>query len=796
MTTHSGHSAGGLPPARGPLSGVVVIDLSDSSAVFGTRILADLGCDVIRVEPPGGDGLRRLAPFAGDPASPDASLLHFYHNAGKRSVTLDRATEAGRTAFWELLAGADVIVETERLDPRAVARCNPSAVQVTVSPFGLEGPRRDWRATDIVAAAAGGLAFVCGETDHPPAQPGADQASKLAGMAAAVAAVIAVTGRDRTSGRPGVHIDVSMQDVVAGTVLQTANPSYWAWRHEVPARPGLGRVYQCGDGNWVTLAVRPSRREAFLRWAERIGAVDADGIAVLTGQSPASPEADAVLREVVGAVSREQIMAAIIDLDLMGLPVSTLDDLGEWEAAGAVAPFEHVRHPGLARTLRFPPSPVGDLAVRDRGPAPAPGEHNRHVLPPARRPDSPPAPGLGRLELSTALAGIRVVDFCWMIAGPLGTRFLSDFGAEVIRVEAGPRAYPDTFPPGLSDPSVGAFHNNLNTGKRSVAIDPRTQRGRELLLDLIAQADVVTNNYRPPAFENLGFTDELLRERNPRLINLHIPGTGRTGPWSRIGTFGTMIAAAAGLNWLTGFPGGAPRGLGTAYSDFTTPYLVPLMILPALRERERTGVGRTLELNQLTATIALLGVEWLQNETGRPPGRRANLDPNYCPHGIYRAEGSDEWIALTATDDGQFRSLCEVIGHPELAASMPSVQDRMSGRHAIDAAIEEWTAAHGKWDAAEILQANGIPAAPVENLRDAMETDPGLSQRHYFTVEQPSHPGISIPVQNTPIQAAGELRYVRRAPAYGADNAYVLEEILGLTPAEVEKLRQDGIVGP
>ena len=572
-----------------------VIDLTDQLAVFGTRILADLGCDVIRVEPEGGDDLRRLAPFAGGAPSPDGSLWHIYHNAGKRSVTLNRATAAGRAAFWDLVSGADVIVETERLDPFHVVRSNPSAVHVTVSPFGLQGPRRDWKATDIIAAAAGGLAFVCGDVDRPPAQPGADQAGKLAGLAAAAAAMIALTGRDRTSGRPGVHIDLSVQDVVAGSVLQTSNPSYWAWRHEVPARPGLGRVYECADGKWVTLAVRPNRRERFARWAQETGVVDEEGIAHLTGQAPASPEAEAVLRAIVGAVCRKQVMDAITELDLMGLPVNTLDDLGQWETAGAVAPFGRLWHSGLATTIRFPPSPVGDLAAGGPRPAPALGEHNAQTLPPARaRSSAPPAAGTGRLQLPAALAGIRVVDFCWMIAGPLGTRFLSDFGAEVIRVEAGPRAYPDVFPPGASDPSTGAFHNNLNTGKRSVTIDPRTPRGRELLLDLIATADVVTNNYRPPAFDRLGFNDELLLQRNPRLINLHIPGTGRTGPWSQIGTFGTMIAGAAGLNWLTGFPGGSPRGLGVAYSDFTTPYLVPLMILAALRERDRTGAGRTL----------------------------------------------------------------------------------------------------------------------------------------------------------------------------------------------------------
>ena len=784
----------GSPP--GPLAGVRVLDLAGQSAVFGSRLLADLGCDVVRVEPPGGDGLRRLAPFLDGSPGVERSLWHLYHNAGKRSVVLDRATPAGRAAFWSLAAAADVIVETERLEPSEVAARNPSAIHVTVSPFGLDGPRAQWQATDLTSVAAGGLVFVCGDPAGPPVQPGADQAHKLAGLAAAAAAAIALAGRERSSGRPGVHIDLSVQDAVAISVLQTSNPSHWAWHGRVPRRPGLGQVYQCADGRWVCLAVRPNRREQFARWAGQVGAGSADRLRALLdpGLDPAS--AGPIVAEVVSSVSRPDLMAAVRELDLMGLPVNSLDDLRDCEHLGAIAEFADVPHETLGSTLRFPRSPAGQLADGAIVRAPTLGEDTAEVLatvPPAAARREPA--GQGRLDLSTALAGIRVLDFCWMIAGPLGTRLLSDFGAEVIRVEAGPRAYPDVFPPGTDDPSLGAFHNTLNTQKRSVTIDPRTPRGRELLLDLVAMSDVVTNNYRPPAFENLGFTDELLRQRNPRLINLHIPGTGRAGPWSRIGTFGTMIAAAAGLNYLTGFPGTPPRGLGVAYSDFSTPFLVPLMVVAALRERERTGAGMVLELNQLAATISLLGVEWLElDSSGVAPPMRANRDPNHCPHGIYPALGEDEWVAVAVADDEQFRSLGQVIGRSDLAARLPTLQARKAAEDELDAIVSQWTSAQDKWQAAAALQARGVPSAPVENLRDAMEADPRLSVRHYVTAEQPSHPGIRVPIQNTPIQVAACARTVGRAPMYGEDNDYVLTDLLGLPPAEVRALREAGVV--
>ena len=774
--------------------GIKVLDLADQSAVFGTRLLADVGCEVIRAEPPGGDSLRGLAPFLGGVPGVERSLWHLYFNAGKRSVVLDRATAPGQDAFWSLVAAADVIVETERLDHTAVLAANPSAIQVTVTPFGLDGPRANWRGTDLTAAAAGGMAFVCGDPAGPPTRPGADQAHKLAGLAVAAAAAIALAGRDRAKDRPGVHIDLSVQEVVALSMLQTANPALWAWKGQVPGRPGLGDVYQCADGRWVTLTVRPGRLALFAGWARRAGAATTDEADVLTSDAPAPATLGPVLRSIVGRVRRPQMMAAIRELDLMGLPVNSLPDLRTCEHLDAIGAFTDVSCETVGATLRFPRSPAGQLAGSGPRRAPALGEHDAEIPAPARSP-GPGGATRAALDLSTALAGIRVVDFCWMIAGPLGTRMLADFGAEVIRVEAGPRAYPDTFPPGTGDPSLGAFHNTLNTGKRSVTIDPRTDDGRELLLRLVATADVVTNNYRPPAFETLGFTDTVLRERNPRLINLHIPGTGRHGPWSRIGTFGTMIAAAAALNYLTGAPGTRPRGLGTAYSDFTTPFLVPLVVLAALRQRDQTGRGMELELNQLAATLALLGVDWLELESsGVAPGRPGNGDRNFAPHGIYPARGDDEWVAVAVTTDEEFRSLCDVTGHPGLVARLPAHRDRARACDELDAVISGWTASRDKWQASAELQARGIPAAPVQNLRDAMETDQRLSARHYVTIEQPSHGGVKIPIQNTPIQVAGQRRTVRRAPAYGEDNDYVLRDILGLAGAEVLALQQAGVV--
>lgn len=778
-----------------PLDGVRLLDLTDASAAFGTRLLADLGADVVRVEPPGGAELRQLAPYVDGVPDPERSLPHLYLDAGKRSVVVDRDSADGQAAFVRLLATADAVVETERLDPQWVRRHNPQIVQVTVTPFGLDGPHASWLGSDLIGVASGGLAWVCGSRDDPPAQPGGDQAHKLAGLAAAAAVAVGLTGRERRRG--GVHIDLSVQECVALSTLHTANPAAHRWHGEVARRPGLTAVHRCADGGFVTLHVPPPRLEAFCAWVAEEGIeLPADHRALLVGR-------DAVMtmhrtsRALCERYPREELLKRAWELDLMGLPVNTLRDLAVNEHMVATEEFVPVVDDARGLTLSVPRSPAEGLAAAAPRRAPLLGEHTSEVLsslPPAAAAvvaTGDPAP-----ELARALEGIRVLDFCWVIAGPLGTRLLADFGADVIRVESDGRALAEIFPPGVTDRTLGAFHNVLNAQKRSLTVDPRSARGRELLLDLVAHVDVVTSNYRPGALEAMGFGYDVLRAVNPRVVNVQVPGCGRRGPWAQRTSFGNMVSAAAGISALTGFPGRAPRGMGTAYPDFTTPALMATMILAALRQRDRTGVGCEVEVNQLAATVALIGVEWMQYAaTGTEPPPRANRDPNHCPHGTYPAAGDDQWVAVAVRSDGQFAALCGLLGRAELT------RDPRFGTHLarkqhedeLDGIVAAWTRRHGKWAAAEQLQAAGVPAAPVEDIRDTLDCDPQLT-RHYQRVRQPSAPDIEIPINGEPIQVAGARRELRPAPQFGGDTTDILRDLLGLGAPEIEQLRREGVL--
>jgi benzylsuccinate CoA-transferase BbsF subunit len=252
---------------------------------------------------------------------------------------------------------------------------------------------------------------------------------------------------------------------------------------------------------------------------------------------------------------------------------------------------------------------------------------------------------------------------------------------------------------------------------------------------------------------------------------------------------------------LTGFEGERPRGIGIAYPDFTGPHLLVATVLAGLRQRDRTGHGQQIHLTQLSAMVSLLGAEWMQYKaTGDKPGRRANRDPNHCPHGVYRAlpsgHSDDEWVALAVTGDEQWASLCRLMGKPELAADdrFASHDDRKRNEDALDAIVGAWTAEGDKWELADQLQSIGIAAAAVEHLADTYDRDPQL-RAHYQIVHQPVRPDLDIPIDREAAQWVGHDLILRRSPAIGEHNEHVICDLLGRSNDDYVQLVIDDVLG-
>lgn len=795
------------------LAGVRVLDLADESAAFAGRILADLGADVIKLEPPGGGRTRQRAPFLDDQPGPERSFTHLYHDANKRSLVLDRDTPEGAEAFARLVAGADVLIETAApaqrtalgLDAERLRALNPRLVHASITPFGPDGAWSAWRANDLVAGAASGLVWLCGEPDAPPLQGSASPAYTMASLAAATGVMVALSDRERGAERAGAHFEVSLQEAACMAAMQTATPTFWAWFKRIPRRPGLSNALRCKDGGYVGLLVRPGRFALFLDWLAEAGVetgmtlADAH-FAEVGAPRRNNPVARATL-ELAARYTRDEFAERAARAEIVCLPILDFPGMRDHPHYRENRQFLEVEHEPLGRRLGFPRSPVDAMAgeVRLRR-APLLDEHGPELRAELER-DSQPARAapLEPADPTRALRGVRVVDFCWVLAGPIGTRLLASFGADVIRVESA--RHPDGMrsalgPDGVPSPDVGGLFNTANAGKRSLSVDLSSERGREIVRVLVASADVVTNNFRPDALERMGFGYRALCEIRPDIILLNLPGTHKHGPWRGRPTMGNVVMAASGFNPLMGFPDGRPRGVGVAYPDFTSPYLLATTVMAALRERGRTGRGQELDLSQLSATISLLGAQWMQyHATGKQQPPAANRDPDYCPHGVYPTRGEDEWCAIAVDDDAQWSRLCQQLGRPELANDprFAAHAARKRNEDALDEIVRAWTRGQDRWQLAERLQADGIAAAPVENLRDTLERDPQLVH-HYVRVRQPAAPELEIPIDREAIRFDGVDHRPDRSPMMGEHNEPILRDLLGLSEQEYARLVLDEVL--
>ena len=793
-----------------PLDGVRVLDLADYRAALGSRLLADLGAEVTLVEPPGGSLIRRLAPFVDDQPSPERSYQHLYFNLNKRSVVLDWRSKAGMKRLRALAASADVLIECNQPGEFPVERLrelNPHLIVVSATPYGQRGPKASWRATDLTATAAGGLLQVSGEREDPPVHGAAFPAHTMTGLTVASSAMTALHGRDRTPGQPGCQIDISMQEATSFQLVQTSNPNIWRWREEAPYRPALSQVIRCADDRWMGCNISPNKLPEFIDMLDEAGVpheLDPENWEVIhrgdraAWQYLENPLQD-LAKELAAKWPRQKLLERLWAAGVPAMPTLRFSEFAETDHFPNSGQFTNLDVPAAGTSLSYSRSPLDPIqSPLPMRPAPTLGEHTD---------SSDPEPvGLGAAGGTgdfpeMPLEGIRVLDLTWVAAGPLTTRLMANFGADVIKVESsGERMDPVRVQPvkGEFSHDLPDLYNDANTGKRSVTLDLADPRGKDLLRRLVAHCDVLVNNYSAGSLSRMGFPWEELREINPRLILLHLPGVGGDSPWRPLRTLGNLLKAAAGMNFQMGFEHQPPRGMGVAYPDFTSPHIGVTAVLAALRALESTGEGREIELSQLSATVSLLGAQWMQFErVGEDLPRIGNADYNMSPHGVFPSEGDDQWVAIALESDDQWPDFAQAIGRSEWVdeAELQTMAGRRGRDGEIAASISAWTRERSKWEAAELLQAVGVAANAVEDLADMMDVDEHFRD-HYQRVEQPSHPGFGIWVDGAPWEFSQlPKRRIERAPMLGEHNHEVLTELVGLSAEEFAELTAAGVVG-
>ena len=804
--------------SRDALENLRILDLTDERAIYGAKLLADLGAEVIRPEPPDGDPLRRRGPHVVGEA-PGASLWHAFFASSRRFVTLEPQTATGGTLLKRLVDGADVVlasagafaVAEARLDNARLRR--PELVVVEVSSFGPDGPWRDYLAPDLVAGALGGAVATTGDADTPPLKCFGELNFILSGAYAAIA-VLAALHRVRDSGAgQGVHVPV--HECIASCLEHVF---LWYWYHD--KMPTAGK--------------RALERRASLHWSNAYVVMPAKGGSIMVTPTPSFDnqlvwliEKDAqedlldpkyqepehrrdyirrfmeVLRDWVSTRDVEELFFEAQDHHAPYGWVLPLDKVAENPQLEARDWW--VDYPTATATVRGPGAPYAFSDTPWRlgpyGGVGADDDAAEQLVEAWGRQASPTRAhrgGRSAHDDDRPLVGVRVLDFTHVLAGPFATRVLADLGADVVKVVSAARTGPNA--------PDGAYYVTWNRNKRSLALDMSHDGSRAVCKRLAEAADIVIDNFSVGVLDRWGVGYDATSPANPGVVYVQMSGMGAGGPWSSFVTYAPTIHALAGLTHLTGVPGRQDIGIGFSYNDHCAGLHGAFAILAALEARRHSGRGQRIDLSQFEVGVGLAGPSLLDyfanGRVAKPTGNRLPYDCA-APHGCYPCAGAkseavvdERWIAIACMTDGQWQALCRVMGDPPWARDpkLATAQGRAACAD-LDVNVATWTQTLAATEIMERCQAAGVPAGVVQTGADMGDADPQLRGSAFLAPIEELHPVLGqtyadrLPIRFEDTQCD----VYRRARRVGEDNVAVLSDWLGISEEEVRKGEEDGL---
>lgn len=790
------------------LGHIRAVELGDIPASYATRLLADLGSDVIKVEPPGGDPNRWLPPFAGEIEHPERSLAFINANTNKRGIVLDLKNSAvDRKLFAALLASADLFIEATPLGyledlgfaDEQLRENNPGLVTVSLTPFGRTGPYRHYKGSDAVANGAGGFLFGQGDDTRGPCTAPGHLAYQVAGCMAATLGIAGVRHRRRTGA--GQRIDISLQEAL--TFTNSSAIARYILENRLEARSGIKdyggagtNVYRCKDGRYVhfTANLPHMWREITQNWMPETV------LAKPEFEDPKYREAhgdqvSAIFADFISQFAAEEFAAQAQGRHLAAAPLNTVAQFLDSEQLQVREWLQELEHPIIGR-YKAPgfPMRLSATPMRVQRPAPLLGQHQAEILAELEEirpirvaqavdPDRAPSP---------MLEGIRMADLTQQFAGPLGTEILGYYGMEVIKVES------DTVPNKGRD---RAIHADMNRAKLGCAINLRHPEGKELFKCLVSISDVVVDNFSAGVMERLGFDFAALQEINPRIIQVVMPGWGLTGPLKSWVAWGWQLLAYNGLMGLWGYPDSPMESrCKVAWPDRVAAIIMSLGVVAAMERMERTGEGQFIEAGMLEAQGAMMGPAILDyTVNGREweaMGYQEILGAPYAPYGCYRCRGEDDWVIIACEKDDEWQSMVRVIGKSSWAADsrFATKAGRKEYREELDRRLAEWTRRLTPRQAFKLLQDAGV-AAGIPMSGEDLYYDIHLRERgHIVEIDEPPW-GRQVAHHGLPgIPSLSAASAARPAPWIGADNAYVFGEILGMSEAEITNLEKAGAI--
>ncbi|RDJ19910.1 CoA transferase [Bosea caraganae] len=781
-------------PSLAPLAGLRVLELGgDVSLAFAARLLADLGAEVLRAAPPGGDAIRNAAPL-----TVGGSGLFTYLNHGKKEISAEPATLARLALQADLLLWAPEAEGSAAFRtavPRQDEAARPPVIVFTAQ--GLTGARAGAPGNAFTAQHGGGFAWhQASPVSDPEGQPPLGcpdlEASMLIGLVGANAAMTALA--EPRGETPPSWLDISAEDVFAWNLVDALAEYHdgvlTPGRQRTPGREitiagGLIWLLPCADG---TIVVSPREDHQWERWVELMGnpdwAKDPNLCGTRAVRTAHASEIGRYMRDWSVGVSARPIFEAAQAARVACFPVSTARDLLEnrqlaarhffrsWVLPDGVA----VKMPGLPFTMRS----SGGAALLRTSPIQPPVPADPCFATPHRD-----IVELPRARRHAPLAGIRVVDFSWVVAGPMATKMLGALGAEIIKIESSQRA---------EFAMRGGWFAGVNNNKRSCTIDITTEEGRALVRGLVAKSDIVVENFSARVLSKNGLAYEDLKAVRPDIVYVSASGLGREGPERDLVAYGSLLQCYSGRVGLIGKANPKLEAMGVmpAWTDPITSLWESFAILAALRHRAATGEGAYVDLSMLEATVALLPDALLHVALGRNPPRDGSAeDLGGAPSGLFRCAGDDAWLAVSVSGETSWRGLCRALGRADWAADadMASAEGRRNAAESLREDVAAWCRVRDALEAQAALRSHGVPAARSRGIVDLVE-DVQLRQRGIYRQLANGAWSIALPWMDTD----GWRGKLTPMPELGADNEYVFGEILGLNRERMAALKASGAI--
>jgi len=788
------------------LDGFVVVDLSTGIAGgYCTKLLADGGAEVIKVEAPEGDPLRRWSASRAEISPGDDGALFSFLACSKHSVVADPETDANFVNA--LLADADAVVWSPgsavagMFGPAEIHRAHPHLTVSAITPFGLDGPWKDLPATEFTLQAwSGGIVGLGrGSADRAPVFVGGQVGDYLAGAYAAAATIAS-----RMRGAAEL-IDLSMLETqILGLTYYPVSYFEMLGRPWRDARrltvPGIARAKDglidigCGTAQqWFDLCAMTGHQD----W------IDEESPLSITEQ--ANEKADE-LYAWVESQTVDEIRDIATAFRIPNAPVANganVESFDHFQARGSFVanPRDGFSQPG-------PPYRVQPDFLRAPQPAPRLGEHTEHYRRNGR---------LGRrkgridaqMDVSERLPfeGLRVVDMTTFWAGPSCTHMLAMLGAEVIHVESTRRPDGTRLIAGIPITEdqwweKSPIFSGLNTNKKGLTLDLQSAAGRELLMRMIATCDVIVENFTPRVLDQIGLDFAAVQSVRPDAIMLRMPGFGLDGPWRDNPAFAYVIEAASGISWLTGYRDRNPYEPYSVGDPNAGVHALNALLL-ALEHRRRTGQGVHIEAAMADAALNVAAEQVIEYSAyGALLQRDGNRGPTAAPQNLYRTNEIDEfgrrdcWVAVAVATDEQWTGLCVALGRPDWATdpALSTADGRRQHHDRIDEHLSAWCEERRGDGIVEALWSNGVPVAKVMQPHRQSEL-PQLSARGFF--EDVDHPvNARTPHSTLPFRSTRGLDRVhtQSAPLLGQHNRELLSE-LGLSDKDIDELEAQGVIG-